>query len=39
MPHLTPESVLYPLRDGKYGDIDVGVPALQISELGEIKYN
>ena len=39
MPHLRPELVLYPLRDKKYEDIDVNVPALQICDLGEIKYN
>ena len=39
MPHLRPELVLYPLRDERYEDIDVDVPVLQISDLGEIKYN
>ena len=37
MPHLMPELVLYPLQDRKYEDTDV--PALQISDLGEMKYN
>ena len=39
MPHLTLELVLYPLQDRKYEDTDVDVPALQISDLGEMKYN